>query len=184
MSVSDKDIVRVFAFFLVIFKLNILILLKPKVYFHFNFSPYFLVCAESWDTFRFNFVHYGSRDHLFTTQILPFSAHLRCSLWIKPSKSSYYIFLSLVEIYRKFYPVSFRLISFRFDRFRLISFRFVSIGFSFGLVWFRFVSFLFRFALYRYPVLWGIFWNELYTAMLLQKWILQLYLRSMPGKQV
>jgi len=81
LSVSDKDIVRVFEFFLVIFKLNILILFKSKVYFHFNFSPYFLVCAESWDTFRFNFVHYGSRDHLFTTQILPFSAHLRCSLW-------------------------------------------------------------------------------------------------------
>ena len=53
---------------------------------------------------------------------------------IKPSKSAYYIFLSLVEIYRKFYPISFRLISFRFDRFRLISLRFVSIGFSFRLV--------------------------------------------------
>jgi hypothetical protein len=47
LSVSDKDIVRVFAFFLVIFKLNILISFKSKIYFHFNFSPYFLVCAES-----------------------------------------------------------------------------------------------------------------------------------------
>ena len=32
---------------------------------------------------------------------------------IKPSKSSYYIFLSLVEIYRKFYPISFRFVALR-----------------------------------------------------------------------
>ena len=51
---------------------------------------------------------------------------------IKPSKSAYYIFLSLVEIYRNFYPISFRLISFRFVSFdfvslRLVSFRFVAL---------------------------------------------------------
>ena len=37
---------------------------------------------------------------------------------IKSSKSSYYIFLSLVEIYRKFYPISFRFVRFRFVAFR------------------------------------------------------------------
>ena len=52
---------------------------------------------------------------------------------IKPFKSSYYIFLSLVEIYRKFYPISFRFVSFRLISFRLISFCFVR---------FRFVSLL------------------------------------------
>jgi hypothetical protein len=55
---------------------------------------------------------------------------------IKSSKSSYYIFLSLVEIYRKFYPISFRFVWFRFVSFRLISFRFVR---------FRFVAFRFYF---------------------------------------
>ena len=61
---------------------------------------------------------------------------------MKRSKSSYYIFLSLVEIYRKFYPVSFRLISFHFDRFRFVSFDFVSFRFDRFFVSFDFVSFL------------------------------------------
>jgi hypothetical protein len=48
---------------------------------------------------------------------------------IKSSKSSYYIFLSLVEIYRKFYPISFRFVWFRFVSFRFVWFRFDSFGF-------------------------------------------------------
>ena len=46
---------------------------------------------------------------------------------MKPSKSSYYIFLSLVEIYRKFYPISFRFVSIGLVSFDFVSFRSVSL---------------------------------------------------------
>jgi hypothetical protein len=50
--------------------------LKRSIYSKNGQSLNILVSPLSVDTFRFNFVHYGSRDHLFTTQILLFSAHL------------------------------------------------------------------------------------------------------------
>ena len=65
---------------------------------------------------------------------------------IKPFKSSYYIFLSLVEIYRKFYPISFRFVSIGFVSFDFVSFRSVS---------FRFVAFRFYFASHFTGTLFG-----------------------------
>ena len=114
---QTKILLRVFEFFLVICNLTILILFKSKVYFHFNFSPYFLVCAESWDTFWLNYVHYGSHDHLFITQILP----AMLSMKLNPL-SLHTIFFFLWSKYIE------NLTLFRFVWFRFVWFRFVSTG--------------------------------------------------------
>ena len=77
--------------------------------------------------FRFNFVHYGSRDHLFTTQkMLAMKLNL-----LSLHTTFFFLWSKYIENFTRFRFVSIGFVSFDFVSFRSVSFRFVAFRFYF-----------------------------------------------------